>query len=108
MNIQQIRRDFPALSTKRNDNPIIYLDSACMSLKPHQVIDVMNHYYSENTACAGRSPHKFSIEVTEAYEEARQKLGAFINAKEAAEIVWTKNTTEGVNIVMRGMEWKDG
>ncbi|MHA1448619.1 MAG: aminotransferase class V-fold PLP-dependent enzyme [Candidatus Hodarchaeales archaeon] len=108
MNIQQIRRDFPTLSTERNGMPIVYLDSACMSLKPKQVIEVMNRYYTENTACAGRSPHKFSIEVTEAYEEARHKLGNFINAKEAAEIVWTKNTTEGVNIVMQGMDWKDG
>jgi cysteine desulfurase/selenocysteine lyase len=108
VDIKKIRADFPVLHVKRNGKPIIYLDSACMSLKPRQVIDAINHYYRENTACAGRSPHKFGIEVTETYEKSREKLAGFINAKETSEVVWTKNTTEGVNIVMQGIEWREG
>ncbi|MCK5561878.1 MAG: aminotransferase class V-fold PLP-dependent enzyme [Thermoplasmata archaeon] len=99
MDIQKIRSDFPILSQKLEGKPIIYLDSACMSLKPRQVIAAINEYYNEYPGCGGRSVHKISIKVTQKLDEAREKLKRFINAKDSREIIFTKNSTEGLNLV---------
>ncbi len=96
--INKVREDFPALLEKKDGKPIIYADSACMSLKPTPVIEALVEYYTKFTACAGRSPHKFSRETTKRYEAAREKASKFINAKDPAEIVWTRNTTEALNL----------
>ncbi|MHA1973896.1 MAG: aminotransferase class V-fold PLP-dependent enzyme [Candidatus Hodarchaeales archaeon] len=97
-NVEKIREDFPALSKMKDGKPIIYADSACMSLKPRQVVESLVGYYTDYTACAGRSPHIFSRETTRRYEDARKKVSNFINAKDPAEIVWTRNTTEALNL----------
>ncbi|MFX1516854.1 MAG: aminotransferase class V-fold PLP-dependent enzyme, partial [Promethearchaeota archaeon] len=98
LDVEKIRKDFPALHQLRNGKPIIYADSACMALKPQQVIDSLLGYYTEYTACAGRSPHAFSLKTTRLYDDARKDVANFINAKNPAEIVWVRNTTEALNL----------
>ncbi|WP_455463552.1 aminotransferase class V-fold PLP-dependent enzyme [Candidatus Hodarchaeum mangrovi] len=98
LDVSSIREDFPALHELKDGKPIIYADSACMSLKPKQVINALVDYYSHYTACAGRSPHAFSRETTRLYNESRKKIATFINAKDASEVVWVRNTTEALNL----------
>ncbi len=104
----QIRDDFPALKRKINGRPIVYLDSACMSLKPQQVIDAMNEYYLRFPACGGRSIHTLGKEVSAAYAEARRKMASFINATREDECIWTRNATEALNIVARSFPLPQG
>ena len=96
MNIDKIRQDFPVLSKH------VYLDSACMALKPKQVVEAMNRYYLEFPACGERSSHRLGRQVTEEYEAARKKVAKFIGAK-SEEIIFTKNTTEGLNIAANSL-----
>lgn len=98
LNVKKIREDFPALHVSKEGKPIIYADSACMALKPKQVIESLTDYYEKFTACAGRSPHFFSRETTKRYEKSREKVKEFINAKISSEIVWTRNATESLNL----------
>ncbi len=107
MNPDKIREDFPILHKKINGKPIIYFDNACMSLKPKQVIEAMNEYFEKYPACVGRSSHKLSNMATEKYNEARKKVADFINAKHN-EIVFTKNTTESLNLVANTLKLKKG
>ena len=86
------RKDFPCLGKK------IYFDSSCMSLRPRQVIDAMNGYYEKNPACAGRSSHSWCREVTKQTEDARKTIAGFVGAKQD-QIVFTKNTTESLNLL---------
>ena len=81
MDIQRIRQDFPILSRKVNGNQIIYFDNAATTQKPRQVIDAITDYYSEYNANVHRAVHTLSMEATEAYEESREKISNFINAK---------------------------
>ena len=106
--MDKIRSDFPILGKKVNGKPFIYFDSACTSLKPKQVIDAVVAYYSEYTGCAGRSVHKFATKTTEEFEKAREKVAKFINAKRPEEIVWTRNTTEAINIISHGFKFETG
>ena len=104
----KIRGDFPSLERKINGSPVVYLDSACMALKPRQVIDAMNEYYELYPACAGRSIHKFSKEATEAYTAARGKFAKFMNAAHEEECIWTRNATESINIVASSVDLPKG
>ena len=97
LNIEKIRADFNILKEGNKYTPI-YFDSACMSLKPTQVIDAMNDYYLNYPACAGRSSHRLGDTVTKKVKEARQLIAKFINAKKEDEIIFTRNTTEGINL----------
>lgn len=103
-----IRNDFPALKRTINGKNPIYLDSACMALKPQQVIDAMNEYYERYPACGGRSIHTFGKEVSEAYDRAREKFAEFINARSPHECIWTRNATEAINIVAQSMKLPKG
>ncbi|MHA2065707.1 MAG: aminotransferase class V-fold PLP-dependent enzyme, partial [Candidatus Thorarchaeota archaeon] len=94
-----LRDDFPVLNRKINGRSIVYLDSACMALKPTQVMNAMNEYYEQYPACGGRSIHKFGEEASNAYTAAREKFASFLNAAEPEECVWTRNATESLNIV---------
>lgn len=98
LDVAKVREDFPALHTLKDGKPIIYADSACMSLKPQSVINALVEYYSEYSACAGRSPHYFARQTTTKFEDARIKVADFVNAKDPGEIVWVKNTTEALNL----------
>jgi cysteine desulfurase/selenocysteine lyase len=108
MDIDKIREDFPILSKKINGKSFIYFDSACTSLKPKKVIDAILAYYTEYTGCAGRSVHKFATRTTEEFEKAREKVAKFISAKRPEEIIWTKNTTEAINLVSHSFKFNKG
>ncbi|MBI2579807.1 MAG: cysteine desulfurase [Candidatus Aenigmarchaeota archaeon] len=99
MNIEKLRKDFPILK----DGKIIYFDNACMSLKPVQVVRAMERYYYEFPGCAGRSMHKIGKRTEEEYAKSREKAAKFINAKHG-EIVFTKNTTESINLVSHSIK----
>ncbi len=94
MDVNKIREDFPLL--KKN---IIYFDSACMSLRPRQVIDKIKEYYEEYPACGGRSMHKLSNKVDDEVDNARNIIKKFIGAKKDKEIIFTKNATESINLL---------
>ena len=108
MGIESVRADFPLLQKKVDGRPFIYFDSACTALKPKQVIDAVVAYYSEYTACAGRSVHKLARRTTDEFEGARKKVARFINAARPEEIIWTRNTTEAINLVAHGFAFKPG
>jgi len=108
MNVEKIRKDFPVLEKKISGKPIIYFDNACMSLRPKQVIDASNEYYFEYPGCAGRSAHEFGTKVTEKYHEAREEVSKFLGAKKKEEIIFTRNTTEGLNLVFNSLDFKKG
>src|SRR3989344_7128059 len=95
----KIREDFPVLK-----KGIIYFDSACVSLKPRQVVEASNEYYEEYPACAGRSNHKLGNKVTEKVEESRNTISKFFNAKKPSEIIFTRNTTEGINLIANSFD----
>ena len=105
MDISKYRKDFPLLN---KEDSLIYLDSACMTLRPQEVIDSITEYYTDYPACGGRSVHKLSWQVTEKFEMARDSLRKFVGAEQPSEIVFTKNATEGMNIVANGLRLKKG
>ncbi|MBR9683087.1 aminotransferase class V-fold PLP-dependent enzyme [Candidatus Woesearchaeota archaeon] len=108
MNAEKIRGDFPIFKKQIKGKPIIYMDSACVTLKPNQVIEAMNRYYKEFPACAGRSAHTFGRKVTEEVHKARVIVQKFINAKKTNEIIFTKNTTESINLIANSLDLKEG
>ncbi len=95
----KIRREFPALSQTVNGQPLVYLDSAATSQKPRAVLSTLEHYYQHDNANVHRGIHELSRRATIAFEEARAKVAAWINAPEADELVWTRGTTEAINLV---------
>lgn len=99
MNVEKIRDDFPILKSKIDGKPVVYMDNACMTLKPRQVIESINNYYYEFPGCAGRSMHKIAKTVTDEVDKARVTVQKFIGARKAEEIIFTRNTTEGINLV---------
>jgi cysteine desulfurase / selenocysteine lyase len=105
LNTDKIRADFNILKGENGSIPI-YFDSACMSLKPESVINAINDYYLHYPACAGRSSHKLGDTVTKKVKEARQLVAKFINAGNENEIIFTRNTTEGVNLFANSMGLK--
>jgi cysteine desulfurase/selenocysteine lyase len=98
--IEAIRADFPILQEKHHDGvPLIYFDNAASSQKPLSVIEGLNTYYRIYNANVHRGIHKLSEEATEAYEGARKKVQKFINAKSRREVIYTRGTTESINLV---------
>jgi len=95
----KIRDDFPILNQKVYGKPLVYLDSAATSQKPRPVIDALIQYYQEYNANVHRGIYKIAEEATAKYEEARGKIAAFINARGSEEIVFTRGTTEAINLV---------
>jgi cysteine desulfurase/selenocysteine lyase len=99
INIPRIREDFPILKREVNGKPLIYFDNAATSQKPNAVIEATDKYYREYNANIHRGIHKLAEEATLAHEEAREKVANFINARHTEEIVFTRNTTEAINLV---------
>jgi len=97
--VNVIRKDFPILEREVNNKLMVYLDNAATSQKPHAVIDALNYYYSNYNANIHRGIHTLAEEATAAYEATRKTVKEFINAKSADEIIFTRGTTEGVNLV---------
>lgn len=98
-NHSAIRNDFPILSRKVNNKPLIYLDSAATAQKPQVVIDAVDNYYKFQNANIHRGVHTLSQEITIAYEEARATVKKHLNAAHAHEIIFTKGTTDSINLV---------
>jgi cysteine desulfurase/selenocysteine lyase len=94
-----LRKDFPILDQQVHGKPLIYFDNAATSQKPRAVIDALVHYYEHDNANVHRGIHELSNRATAAFENARSRAGRFINAKSAEEIVFTRGTTEGINLV---------
>jgi cysteine desulfurase/selenocysteine lyase len=99
LDTQQIRQDFPILSRKVHDKPLVYLDNAATTQKPRQVIDALVQYYSRYNANIHRGIHALAEEATAAYEAVRQQTAAFIGAASERSIVFTRNATEAINLV---------
>ncbi|RKR86975.1 cysteine desulfurase [Micromonospora pisi] len=97
--VDKVRADFPILGREVNGHPLVYLDSANTSQKPRQVLDVLRQHYERHNGNVSRSVHTLGTEATEAYEGARAKVAAFINAPSVDEVVFTKNSTEAINLV---------
>ncbi|MEM4266326.1 MAG: cysteine desulfurase [Candidatus Woesearchaeota archaeon] len=104
MNVERIRKDFPVLEQKPKP---VYFDNACQSLRPMQVLEKMQEYYNEYPACAGRSWHDWGQKVTEEIKKARTIAQKFFNAKSPDEIIFTRNTTEGINLVANCLDLKN-
>ena len=101
--VAAIRRDFPVLHRLVNDKPLVYLDSANTSQKPQVVIDALSNFMETGYAPINRSAYQLAAEATDAFEATRSALAAFINAPKANEVVFTKNATEALNLVI--MSW---
>jgi cysteine desulfurase/selenocysteine lyase len=99
LNPYRIREDFPILKRKINNNPLIYFDNAATTQKPRQVIEAIKNFYENHNANVHRAVHTLSQEATELHENAREKIARFINAKDTEEIVFTRGTTEAINLV---------
>jgi cysteine desulfurase / selenocysteine lyase len=97
--IDAIRSDFPILQRKINGQDLVYLDNAATTQKPRQVIQSLVDYYEQTNANVHRGVHTLSIEATDAYELARTKVAKFINAPRPEEVIWTRNTSESLNLV---------
>jgi cysteine desulfurase/selenocysteine lyase len=96
---EEIRKDFPILARKVHGKPLVYLDSTASSQKPRAVIDTMNVYYETYHANVHRGVYEISEEATAAMEKARVKVAHFINARHGKQIIFTRNTTESINLV---------
>jgi len=97
--IQKIRQDFPILSHQVDGKPLVYFDNAATSQKPQQVLDVLENYYHKTNSNVHRGAHTLSMQATAAFEDARQKVAQFVHANCPEEVVWTKGTTDGINLV---------
>jgi cysteine desulfurase/selenocysteine lyase len=97
--IDSIRNDFPILSRKVKGRPLVYLDNAATTQKPQSVIDAIGGYYSSHNANIHRGIHTLAEEATYAFEETRESVKSFLNAASTEEIVFTRGTTEGINLV---------
>jgi cysteine desulfurase / selenocysteine lyase len=97
--VNRIRADFPILATQVYGKPLVYLDNAASAQKPHAVLDRLQQAYTTQYANVHRGLHYLANEATEAYEGAREKAAAFLNAKRKEEIVFTRNATEAINLV---------
>src|SRR6266568_2302887 len=102
LNVPKIKADFPILQRTIRDKRLVYLDSAATSQKPRQVIDATSDYYSRYNANVHRAIYELGEESTREYEGAREKLAAFIGAKSPNEVVFTKSTTESINVIAYG------
>jgi cysteine desulfurase / selenocysteine lyase len=100
--VERVRKDFPILDRQvRAGVPLVYLDNAATSQKPQQVLDAMRDYYEQHNANVHRGIHTLAEEATALYEGARDKVASFINAADRREVVFTKNSTEALNLLAR-------
>ena len=99
LDLQKVREDFPILHQEVNGKPLVYFDNAATSQKPKQVIEALNSYYSGYNANIHRGLHTLAEKATSAFEETRKAFQEFINAKKVEEVIFTKGTTESINLV---------
>jgi cysteine desulfurase / selenocysteine lyase len=101
LDVEKVRADFPILGRVINGQRMVYLDSAATSQKPRQVLDMLREHYERHNANVSRSVHTLGTEATDAYEGARARIATFVGAARPEEIVFTKNSTEAINLVAR-------
>ena len=101
--VHAVRRDFPILSQQVNGKPLVYLDNGASSQRPEVVLQAMDSYYREMHSNVHRGAHTLADRATTAFEGARKKVQQFLNAPSAREIIWTRGTTEAINLVANGL-----
>ncbi len=99
LDVEKIRKDFPLLQTKVYGKPLVYLDNGATTQKPATVLAAIDNYYTQYNSNVHRGVHYLSQQATEAYEVARRKIAAFINARYEHEVIFTKGTTNSINLV---------
>jgi cysteine desulfurase/selenocysteine lyase len=99
IDVEKVRKDFPLLTRTVYGKPLVYFDNAATSQKPYIVLEALEDYYRRYNSNVHRGVHSLSQEATEGYEDARKKVASFINAKHSHEIIFTRGTTEGINLV---------
>ncbi len=97
--VETVRAEFPILDQDVNGHPLVYLDNAATTQKPQVVIDAITEYYTQYNSNVHRGAHSLSDKATQRFEEARETVSRFINSPNSASIIWTRGTTEGVNLV---------
>lgn len=98
-NAEQVRADFPLLAQEVNGQPLVYLDNAATTQKPRAVIRALDHYYQMDNSNVHRGAHAVADRATRAFEAARASVARFINAAQVEEVIWTRGTTESINLV---------
>ncbi len=106
MDIKEIKKDFPILDIKVNNKPLIYLDNAATTQKPIQVIESISDYYRNYNANVHRGVHTLSQIATDKFEAVREQIKNFINAKESSEIIYTRGTTESINLLASSLSYQ--
>ena len=101
--MQELRKDFRILEQTVNGKPLVYLDSAASAQKPEQVIEAMRAYYHHDNANVHRGAHTLGDRATSGFEGARDKVVRFLNASSRQEVIWTKGTTEAINLIANGL-----
>src|SRR6266478_5743334 len=102
-----LRKDFPILDQKVHGHPLIYFDNAATTQKPRAVIDTLSRFYQQDNANVHRGIHELSNRATAAFEAARHRTAKFINARSADEIIFTRGTTESINLVAQSWGTKE-
>jgi cysteine desulfurase/selenocysteine lyase len=105
MDVARVRQDFKLL---QKEERVVYLDSACQSLRPRQVVEAMDEYYYDFPACSGRSVHRLATQVSFKIDEARERIASFLNASDASDIIFTKSCTESLNTIVKGLDLRKG
>ena len=109
LDVEKIREDFPVLQRQWSGKPsLVYLDSGCMSLKPRQVIKAICEYYELHSSCAGRSVHALASLVSRRVDRSRTAIRRFIGASRPQEVVFLRNTSEGLNMLAKGLDLHKG
>ena len=103
LDINAIRTAFPILNQEVKGKPLVYLDSAASAQKPQQVLDAITHYYQHDNANVHRGAHTLGDRATQDFEGAREAVRAYLNAASTKEVIWTKGTTEAMNLVASGL-----
>jgi cysteine desulfurase / selenocysteine lyase len=104
MDVEKVRGDFPTIRRGQG----IYLDNACQTLRPDSVIEAVAEYYGEYPACGGRSVHSMATRVSMAVDDSREAVARFMGCRDPSQIIFTKNCTEGINTVARGLSFGPG
>lgn len=103
-----VRRDFPILERRFSGRPAVYFDNSCVTLRPQRVVDAVGDYYANYAGCHKRSPHRFGRETMEVFARARARIRRFIGASSVEEIVFVRNSTEGINLLAAVLPLKSG
>ena len=107
LDVEQIRQDFPILQRTVRGKPLVYLDNAATTQKPGRVLDALANYYTRSNANIHRGVYTLSEEATKAYDASRLKVQAFLNARACSEIIFTRNSTESINLVAQSFGRKN-